>query len=251
MDAVTPVAMKPSWALVFLSAIAPLLLLAGLIWWFFHGGSELIDRPVPPIEEISIRRVELKPGEFKLTIRNTGPMPVDMTLVTVDEAIWKAEFSPSRQLERLEEATVRIPFDWVAGDPYKIELFTANGCHSKKRSPSRSRPQGLLRGCSLFSPRWDSMLEFFPWRSASYGCRSYGDSGHAGSTSFSASRLACLFFWALTRYTKVSRLPANFPAYSQALDCWRIGFHARISAHHGHSIDFFAPGPTRRVGSPR
>ena len=132
MDAVTPVAMKPPWALVFLSAIAPLLLLTGLIWWFFHGGSDLIDRPVPPIEEISIRRVELKPGEFRLTIRNTGPMPVDMTLVTVDEAIWKAEFSPSRHLERLEEATVRIPFDWVAGDPYKIELFTANGLAFEK-----------------------------------------------------------------------------------------------------------------------
>ena len=72
MDAVTPVAMKPPWALVFLSAIAPLLLLTGLIWWFFHGGSDLIDRPVPPIEEISIRRVELKPGEFRLTIRNTA-----------------------------------------------------------------------------------------------------------------------------------------------------------------------------------
>ena len=132
MDAVTPVTMKPPWALVFLSAIAPLLLLAGLIWWFFHGGSELIDRPVPPIEQVSIRRVELKPGEFRLTIRNTGPMPVDMTLVTVDEAIWKAEFSPSRHLERLEEATVRIPFDWVAGDPYKIELFTANGLAFEK-----------------------------------------------------------------------------------------------------------------------
>ena len=111
------------------------MLLAGLIWWFFHGGSELIDRPVPPIEQISIRRVELKPGEFKLTIRNTGPMPVDMTLVTVDEAIWKAEFSPSRHLERLEEAIVRIPFDWVAGDPYKIELFTANGLSFEKEIP--------------------------------------------------------------------------------------------------------------------
>ena len=109
------------------------MLLAGLIWWFFHGGSDLIDRPIPPIEQISIRRVELKPGEFKLTIRNTGPMPVDMTLVTVDEAIWKAEFSPSRHLERLEEAIVRIPFDWVAGDPYKIELFTANGLSFEKR----------------------------------------------------------------------------------------------------------------------
>jgi zinc transporter, ZIP family len=135
MDATTPIAPRPFPALVFLSAIAPLLLLAGLIWWFFHGGSELIDRPVPPIEQISIRRVELKPGEFKLTIRNTGPMPVDLTLVTVDEAIWKAEFSPSRHLERLEEAIVRIPFDWVAGDPYKIELFTANGLSFEKEIP--------------------------------------------------------------------------------------------------------------------
>ena len=42
-----------------LSAITPLVLLAGLIWWFFHGGSQLIERTVPPIEEISIRRVEL------------------------------------------------------------------------------------------------------------------------------------------------------------------------------------------------
>jgi zinc transporter, ZIP family len=135
MDAATPISARPFPALVFLSAIAPLLLLAGLIWWFFHGGSEMIDRPVPPIEQISIRRVELKPGEFKLTIRNTGPMPVDMTLVTVDEAIWKAEFSPSRHLERLEEAIVRIPFDWVAGDPYKIELFTANGLSFEKEIP--------------------------------------------------------------------------------------------------------------------
>ena len=77
----------------------------------------------------------MKPGEFKLTIRNTGPMPVDMTLVTVDEAIWKAGFSPSRHLERLAEAIVRIPFDWVAGDPYKIELFTANGLSVEKEIP--------------------------------------------------------------------------------------------------------------------
>jgi zinc transporter, ZIP family len=122
-------------SIALLSAIAPLLLLGALIWWFFHGGSQLIERPVPPIEEVSIRSVELTPGEFKLTIRNTGPLPVDMTLVTVDEAIWKAEFIPSRRLERLQEATVRIPFDWVEGDPYKIELFTANGLSFKTDIP--------------------------------------------------------------------------------------------------------------------
>jgi len=101
MDAATPISFRLSKSLVFLSAIAPLLLLAGLIWWFFHGGSQLVERPVPPVEQITIRRAELKPGEFRLTIRNTGPLPVEMTLVTVDEAIWKAQFSPSRRLERL------------------------------------------------------------------------------------------------------------------------------------------------------
>jgi zinc transporter, ZIP family len=132
MEATVQSSFKPSKSLTVFSAILPLLLLAGLIWWFFHGGSQLIERSVPPIEQISIRRVELKPGEFKLTIRNTGPMPVEMTLVTVDEAIWKAEFSPSRRLERLQETTLRIPFDWVAGDPYKIEIFTANGLSFEK-----------------------------------------------------------------------------------------------------------------------
>ena len=135
MDATAPISFRLSKSLAVLSAICPLVLLAGLIWWFFHGGSQLIERPVPPIEQISIRRVELKPGEFKLTIRNTGPMPVEMTLVTVDEAIWKAEFSPSRHLEQLQEATVRIPFDWVSGDPYKIALFTASGMFFEQEIP--------------------------------------------------------------------------------------------------------------------
>jgi zinc transporter, ZIP family len=117
---------------VIASAVMPLVLLGVLVFWFFHGGSSLVERTVPPIEEVSIRRVELSPGEFKVTIRNTGPLPVDISLVTVDEAIWKAEFNPGRHLERLQEATMRIPFDWVEGDPYKITLFTATGLSFEK-----------------------------------------------------------------------------------------------------------------------
>ncbi len=132
--------------LIILSAITPLVLLGGLVWWFFHGGSKLIERPVPPMEEISIRRVQFSPGEIKLTIRNTGPLPVDMTLVTVDEAIWKAEFNPGRHLERLQEATVRIPFDWVESDPYKLTLFTSNGLKFEKDVPvATTTPQPSTR----------------------------------------------------------------------------------------------------------
>ena len=63
--------------LAVVSALAPLILLGALVYWFFHGGSRLIDRPTPPIEEVSVRRVEFSPGEIKLTIRNTGPVPVE------------------------------------------------------------------------------------------------------------------------------------------------------------------------------
>jgi zinc transporter, ZIP family len=118
--------------IVIASAVTPLVLLGVLVFWFFHGGSALIERAVPPIEEVSIRRVELSPGEFKVTIRNTGPLPLNIALVTVDEAIWKAEFNPSRHLERLQEATVRIPFDWVEGDPYKVTFFTTTGLSFEK-----------------------------------------------------------------------------------------------------------------------
>jgi zinc transporter, ZIP family len=118
---------KFSRPLVIASAIAPLVLLSALIYWFFHGGSQMIERPVPPVEEVSVRRVEFVPGEIRMTVRNTGPLPVDLTIVTVDEAIWKAEFNPGRHLNRFQEAQVLIPFDWVDGDPYKLTLFTANG----------------------------------------------------------------------------------------------------------------------------
>ncbi|HEY8239975.1 MAG TPA: hypothetical protein VIH35_00935 [Kiritimatiellia bacterium] len=129
------------------SGVAPLLLLGVLVYWFFHGGSGMIERSVPPIEEVSIQRAELMPGEIKLTLVNTGPLPVDMTVVTVDEAIWKAEFSPSRHLERLQVATCRIPFDWVEGDPYIITLFTGNGLSFDKEIPvaiETPRPGGKL-----------------------------------------------------------------------------------------------------------
>jgi ZIP family zinc transporter len=112
---------------VIASAVAPLVLLGGLVYWFFHGGSALIEQQVPPVEEVSFRRIEFLDGEIVATVQNTGPLSVDLTVITVDEAIWKAEFFPDRHLERLEKATIRMPYHWVEGDPYVITVFTANG----------------------------------------------------------------------------------------------------------------------------
>jgi zinc transporter, ZIP family len=149
METAHPITSRP---IVIASAVVPLVLLGVLVFWFFHGGSALIERTVPPIEEVSIRRVQLSPGEFKITIRNTGPLPIDMTVVTVDEAIWKAEFSPSRHLDRLQQATVRIPFDWVEGDPYKLTLFTATGLSFEKEiAVATETPKPSMRMLWVFT----------------------------------------------------------------------------------------------------
>jgi len=113
--------------LAFFSATVPIILLCGLVYWFINGGSKNLEQDIPPVEEVSIRRVVFTPGLIDVSIRNTGPMAVDMTLVTVDEALWKAEFRPDRHLEPMEEATVLIPYDWVETDPLMIEFFTSSG----------------------------------------------------------------------------------------------------------------------------
>lgn len=143
---------RASRLLLVASAVAPLVLLAGLVTWFLQGGSRLVERAVPPVEEVSIRRVAFAPGEIRLAVRNTGPLAVDLTVVTVDEAIWKAEFDPGRHLERLESATVRIPFDWVEGDPYVVELFTANGLSfSKEVAVATETPRPSWRMFAVFT----------------------------------------------------------------------------------------------------
>lgn len=138
---------KPRTALVIASAFAPIILLGALVFWFFHGGSRLIERPVPPIEEVSIRRVTFAQGEITLTVQNTGPLPVDLTIVTVDEALWKAEFTPGKHLDRLQKATVRLPYHWVEGDPYHFAIFTSNGLVFEKEvavATATPKPGGRL-----------------------------------------------------------------------------------------------------------
>ncbi len=119
---------------IFLSAIAPLVLLAALLAWFFAGGSKLLERPSPPIEELTIQRVEFlkdprgQTNRILLHVRNTGPQPIDLKVATIDEMIWgKVAFNPAH-LERLQSGTVEFAgFDWVEQDPYKFALFTAIG----------------------------------------------------------------------------------------------------------------------------
>ena len=101
-------------------------------------------------------------------------MPVDMTLVTVDEAIWKAEFSPSRHLDGSRKRPCAFrSIGWTAILQDRA-LHRQRAVFRKGDSRRGRDAQAVGPDCSGSSPRWESTSAFCRWRSASCGCRSCG-----------------------------------------------------------------------------
>lgn len=111
-----------------LYAVLPLALLAGVLALILATDGGLGDRGVPPIETLSVQSVRLpEPHLIKLEVVNDGPDPVTVAQVLVDEAYWQFTMSPAGDLERLESATISIPYPWVEGESHGIALISATG----------------------------------------------------------------------------------------------------------------------------
>ena len=110
--------------LVWLLALVPLVLLGALLAAIIGlGPSRLIQGAgVPPVERLAITRVQLTPGEIRLTVLNDGPDAVTIAQVVVDDAFWAFEAKPSSQLQNLERATVTVPYPWVHGETHLVKL---------------------------------------------------------------------------------------------------------------------------------
>ena len=117
-------------ALVWASALAPVLLLGAVIYLLFTRGTGLQLTSPAPIEKIEFERVVLRPGQILAHVINTGPEPVTIAQVQVSwlsRASWQFEVAPSQTVPRLGRATVSIPYPWTPGEPYKIVLITSHG----------------------------------------------------------------------------------------------------------------------------
>ena len=112
----------PTW----LGAIAPLVLIGGLIAAFiaFDPIGEL--RSVPPVESLSFERTTLEPDSVELVLRNDGPDEVSIAQVIVNDAYWQFEIGDD-QLGRLESTTLEIPYPWEEGLPLNIAVVTSTG----------------------------------------------------------------------------------------------------------------------------
>lgn len=120
---------KVSRPLVFASALAPVLLLAGILYLLFARGTGIYLEAPAPIEKLEFERVVLRSGEIRAQVINTGPETLTLAQVQVgwiSRASWEFAVAPSATIPRLGRAVVRIPYPWTRGEPYEIVLITAN-----------------------------------------------------------------------------------------------------------------------------
>lgn len=112
---------------IWIWGILPLMLLAIIIYALFHFGTGVKDEPVAPLEVLDIEKITLTDEGFTVKVLNTGPDSVSIAQVIVNDAFWNATFRPSQTLNRLDQTVIDIPYGWVEGDPYTINLITTNG----------------------------------------------------------------------------------------------------------------------------
>jgi len=72
----------PAW----LVGLLPLLLLGAAIGLFVALGEPGLERNGVPIEQVTVERTVLRPGEIELVVRNDGPDPVAIRQVLVNDA---------------------------------------------------------------------------------------------------------------------------------------------------------------------
>lgn len=108
--------------------LLPVVVLGVLVTMFvqFNPIQELTGGQ-PPVEKLSVQRHNLQPGEIQLKVVNSGPQPLTIAQVQVNEAYWSFAIEPSRTIDRLEEAKITIPFHWTKDEPHEVRFITSTG----------------------------------------------------------------------------------------------------------------------------
>jgi zinc transporter, ZIP family len=127
--------LQPRWfasAKMVAVALVPLVVLAAMIAFIFGPGEQFLGTGTP-LPEISIERIEFQEdGRIVAFIRNTGPIDVTVAQADVNDRIQQAAIEPSKELPRLAEAKVIIPFSWNEGEPYEIGVTSSDGTRFSK-----------------------------------------------------------------------------------------------------------------------
>jgi hypothetical protein len=81
-----------------ISVVVPFVLLAVMIGYVFGPGSELIGYGIL-LPDISIEKIEFVDSEIIATVRNTGPISVDVVMADINDRIYPAAIEPDKHLK--------------------------------------------------------------------------------------------------------------------------------------------------------
>lgn len=111
---------------VWLSAGAPLVLIAMLVGVFLALDPIGELRAVPPVENLVVERTVFDKGRIELAVRNDGPDPVTIAQVLVDDAYRNFSIG-DRTLDRLGTTSIDLAYPWDEGQPIAFTLITSTG----------------------------------------------------------------------------------------------------------------------------
>jgi len=113
---------------LWISALLPLIAVALMLSVFAFGNPlALFTADLPPVEILAFEQIRVVPDGFEVTLINSGPEPVTVAQVLVDDAYWEHSISPSRTIPRLGRAEIQIPYPWVETEPHEIVVVTNTG----------------------------------------------------------------------------------------------------------------------------
>jgi zinc transporter, ZIP family len=130
--------------------LAPIVLLAVAVGLVASRGDSLIgligDNP-PPADEFDIRRIDFRPGEIRVHLRNPQHDALTIGSVTVDDAIVPFEVDGPRTLKRLRSSTVVVAYDWVNDDPIAVGVTSSTGIETTREiAAAHETPVASARG---------------------------------------------------------------------------------------------------------
>jgi len=131
------------------SGVIPFVFVILMIAYIFGPGSEILDFGVL-LPEITIEKIDFVDSEIQATVRNTGPIPVEVVMADVNDRIQPAAVEPDRFLERFETTLVRIPFEWNVAEPYTIGITVEDGTRFEKEVEAAAPALELSLDLAIF-----------------------------------------------------------------------------------------------------
>jgi len=77
------------------SGVIPFAFVVILIAYVFGPGADVLDMGVP-LPEISMEKIDFVDSEVQVTVRNTGPVPVEVMMADINDRIHPAAIEPDR-----------------------------------------------------------------------------------------------------------------------------------------------------------